>query len=398
MGYRLRMPAEIGEWLADLAGTEPEPAIEIGAALTALINSSKEPGPPLVTGTVPTTPGPDADPREVLDYQYQQLLEALQYVRSEVTDVASQQVRLQVQLEVAGLDPAMRAAMERQLAAADELEPLLSKRARRLQSLVDTIRTQKETAKAVITAAEARARVQDALAELDPELTGQQGPGSRLGLSDEPGPDSEPAGSEWTARLDGLVAEAHQLLAAEHDEPDVQATAERPSESIRELHADPLGSSARLLFAAEPSDTIVLLAVLENAEAVEQHESAAIGAAADLLDQIRDGGWPPAGDDAGLEFADADQFLTRFFPEARADVVARAAALAELTDLAALREAQHLSIAELARRAGLRPGAAASAEADLLSAELADVAAYVRALGGTLRLTVGLEGEQHRIS
>jgi phage shock protein A len=394
MGYRLRMPAEIGDWLADLAGTEPEPAVEIGAALTALINSSKEPGPPLVTGTVPTRPGPDADPRELLDYQYQQLLEALQHVRGEVADVANQQMRLQIQLQVAGLDPAMRAALERQLAAADELEPLLSKRSRRLQGLVDTIRTQKETAKAVITAAEARTRVQDALAGLDSELIRRQGSGSRLGLPDEPGPDTEPSASQWTDRLDGLVAEARQLLAAEHGEPDVQPTAQRSSESIRELRADPLGSGARLLFAAEPADTIVLLTVLENAEAVDQHEDAAIDAAADLLDQIRDN----AGDDAVLEFADADQFLTRFFPQARADVVARAAGLAGLTDLAALREARDLTIAELARRAGLRPAAAASAETDLSSAKVGDIAAYARGLGGTLRLTVSLGGEERRLS
>jgi hypothetical protein len=140
MGYRLRMPAEIGEWLADLAGTAPETAVEIGAALTALINSTEEPDPPLVTRPVPDVPGEDSDPREVLDYQYQQLLEALAHIRGEVADVAAEQWRLQVQLQVAGLDPAMRAAMEHQLAAADELEPLLSKRAQRLQILVNAIR------------------------------------------------------------------------------------------------------------------------------------------------------------------------------------------------------------------------------------------------------------------
>jgi hypothetical protein len=188
------------------------------------------------------------------------------------------------------------------------------------------------------------------------------------------------------------------LLAAEHDEPDAQATAQRSSTPIRELHADPLGSDARVLFAAESAETIVLLTVLENAEAVDQHEDAAIDAAADLLDQIRDGGWPPGGDEAGLEFASTDQFLTRFFPEARADVVARAALLPRLIDLAALRAAQHLSLAELARRAGLRPSAAAAAEADLSSAEVGDIAAYVRGLGGTLRLTVSLGTEERRLS
>jgi hypothetical protein len=399
MGYRLRMPAEIGAWLADLAGTEPETAIEIGAAITALINSSQEPGPPLVTGTE-TPPGPDADPRELLDYLYQQLLEALQHVRSEVADVANQQWRLQVQLEVAGLDPAMRAALERQLEAANRLEPLISRRARRLQTLVDHMRTEKETAKAMYTAAEARARIDDAAGELvRHQVIRRDKSGYALGLVDEPGPDSEPGASEWTARLEKLVDRAREVLAvADADSPDEAPPAvEQSRESVRELHADPLGSGARVLFAVEPADTIVLLTVLENAEAVDQHEDAAINAAADLLGQIRDGGWP-TDDKAGLELAGTDQFLTRFFPQARADVVARAAALAGLTDLAALRAARNLSVADLARRVGLRPDAAVAAEADLPSAEIGEVAAYVRGLGGTLRLTVSLEGKQHRLS
>jgi hypothetical protein len=400
MGYRLRMPAEIGEWLADLAGAEPEAAIEIGAALTALISAETEPGPPLVTGTDPDpVADPDADPREVLDYQYQQLLEALQRLRREVAGVANEQWRLQVQLQVAGLDPAMRGALERQLAAADKLEPLLSKRAEQLQSLINAMRSRKETAKAMITAAEARTRIRDAAAELESEVIRKHGPGNWLGPSEgEPEPDLETAASELTTQLEELVARARQLLAVEDAvEPDGPA-AGRSTARIRELHADPLGSGARLLFAAEPADTIVLLTVLENAEAVDEHGDAAIDAAADLLDQVRDGGWPSAGDDAGLEFADTDQFLTRFFPQARADVVARAADLAGLTQLAALRTGSDLSLAELARRADLRPGQAASAEADLPSAEVADVAAYVRGLGGTLRLTVSLDGKQHRIS
>jgi hypothetical protein len=402
MGYRLRMPAEIGEWLADLAGTEPETAIEIGAAITALINSSQEPGPPLVTETEPDTPpGPDADPRELLDYLYQQLLEALQHVRSEVADIANQQWRLHVQLEVAGLDPAMRAALERQLEAADKLKPLVDLRARRLQTLVDAMRTEKETAKAMYTAAEARARIDDAAGELvRHQVIRQDKSGYALGLVDEPGPDNEPAASEWTARLEKLVDRAREVLAvADADNPDEAPPAAGQSrESVRELHADPLGSGARVLFAVEPADTIVLLTVLENAEAVEQHENAAIDGAADLLDQIREGGWPPGDDEADLEFAGTDQFLTRFFPQARADVVARAAALAGLTDLAALRAARNLSVADLARRVGLRPDAAGAAEADLPSAEIGEVAAYVRGLGGTLRLTVSLDGKQHRLS
>jgi hypothetical protein len=31
MAFRLRMPAEIGDWLAELAGSQPEAAAEVGA-------------------------------------------------------------------------------------------------------------------------------------------------------------------------------------------------------------------------------------------------------------------------------------------------------------------------------------------------------------------------------
>ncbi len=396
MGLRLRVPAQIGEWLAGLAGSQPEAGVEIGAALTALIGAGEALGPPLVTDAgIDPGPGPDADPRELIDYQYQQLLEALQQARREVADLANQQWRLATQLEVAGLDAAMRAALERQLDAASRLEPLLSRRARRLQSLVDAIRTEKETAKAMITAAEAKVRIEDAAAELGHELTAHGTPGDSLGMAEEPGPGTERAASEWRARLERLAAEARRLLAAEDTAP---AAARQSRARIRELHSDPLGSDARVLFAIEPADAIVLLSVLEDAQAVALHREEAIDAAAELLDEISDHGWPPGVGEPGLEFSDTDEFLTRFFPQARTEVVARAAALAGLTGLAELRAERNVGIAELADRVGWRTSAAEFVEADLRSAEIADVAAYVRGLGGTLRLTVSLDGRQHRLS
>jgi hypothetical protein len=59
MGYRLRMPAEIADWLAGLASSEPEAAAEVGAALVALMGAATVPGPPLVTAADPV---PGADP------------------------------------------------------------------------------------------------------------------------------------------------------------------------------------------------------------------------------------------------------------------------------------------------------------------------------------------------
>ena len=49
MGYRLRMSAEIYDWLAELCDSDPPAAILAAQALAALADGGDRLGPPLVT-------------------------------------------------------------------------------------------------------------------------------------------------------------------------------------------------------------------------------------------------------------------------------------------------------------------------------------------------------------
>jgi phage shock protein A len=392
MAYRLRMPAQLGEWLAELAGSEPEAAAEVGAALLALMHADAIPGRPLVIDPDQPPPslypGPDVamDPREALDYSYQQMLESLQRVRREVAGTTTSRHGLEIQLGGDNLDPEMRAALERQLAAASELEATLTHRAQRLQLLIDRFRTSKETAKAIATAAAAQARIQDILDAFDAAPDAE---------------DLERAASESAARLGQALAEARRLL--EEVRADDPATADgaaagpgsRPETDVLELRPDPLGSDARIFFAEEPTGTLTLLTVLEDARAVAEHHDSAIDLACELLEEIRDDGWPTD----SLEFGAADSFTTKFFPGRGPDLTARATALHAAILLTDLRERNDVSLPRLAERAGLNQGQAKLLELQgARHAHVEMLAAYARALGGTLRLTISLDGEDHRIS
>ena len=126
------------------------------------------------------------DPREVLDYSYEQQLEMVQKVRRGLADVTTsrRRVELQVtQLELsagklqdqaqqalaAGREDLARAALIRRAAATSQISDLQGQQAslqaeeekltlatQRLQAKVDAFRTRKETIKAAYTAAEAQ--------------------------------------------------------------------------------------------------------------------------------------------------------------------------------------------------------------------------------------------------
>jgi hypothetical protein len=385
MAYRLRMPAEIGDWLAELAGSAPEAAAEVGAALLALMHASAIPGPPLVVDPDEPVPAP-VDLRESLDLTYQQLLENLQLVRREIADMTTLRSGLLVTLAEPDLDPHMRAALDRQLAAAQELEAVLGRRGHRLQVLVDAFRTQKETAKALATAAEAQARIGQAMDGLDAAAGAM------------PGPDEiDRATAESAERVGRLRVEAVRLLGLmqERDGATPGPRADRPESDVLELRPDPLGSDVRILFAEEPTGTLTLLTVLEDADAVDQHASTAIGLAAELLEHIRDEGWPTE----SLQFDYGDALVARYLPGRGAELAARAAALSAATTLARLRERRGLTVRELAERAGLDENLVAIIEqGSLRHADVETLAACARALGGTLRLAVSLDGTEDRLS
>jgi phage shock protein A len=141
------------------------------------------------------------DPREILDYSYEQQLEMVQKVRRGLADVATsrRRVGLQVtQLELsagrlqdqaqqalaAGHEDLARAALIRRAAVTSQISDLQGQQAslqaeqdkltlatQRLQGKVDAFRTRKETIKAAYTAAEAQTNIGEAVTGISEEMS-----------------------------------------------------------------------------------------------------------------------------------------------------------------------------------------------------------------------------------
>ncbi|MET7766743.1 PspA/IM30 family protein [Streptomyces sp. NPDC005355] len=140
------------------------------------------------------------DPREVLDYSYEQQLEMLQKVRRGVADVATSRKRVELQVNqlqqsegklqdqaqqalAAGREDLAREALTRRTAVASQITDLQGQQAslqeqeekltlasQRLQAKVDSFRTRKETIKATYTAAEAQTRITEAVTGIGEEM------------------------------------------------------------------------------------------------------------------------------------------------------------------------------------------------------------------------------------
>ena len=140
------------------------------------------------------------DPRETLDYSYQQQVEMLTRVRRGVADVATSRKRVELQMNQLekqvqtkenqartalgqGRDDLARAALEQksnlqqqyqglqqQYQGLQEQEEKLTLASQRLQTQVDSFRTRKETIKATYTAAEAQTRINEAFSGISEEM------------------------------------------------------------------------------------------------------------------------------------------------------------------------------------------------------------------------------------
>jgi len=140
------------------------------------------------------------DPGETLDYSYQRQLEMLQKVKRGVADVATSRKRVELQAQQlqskaaklhdqakqaleAGREDLARQALARRAAIEPQLESLraqheqlqaeeakLTDAASRLQAKVEAFRTRKETIKATYTAAQAQARIGEALSGISEEM------------------------------------------------------------------------------------------------------------------------------------------------------------------------------------------------------------------------------------
>ncbi|WP_327419127.1 PspA/IM30 family protein [Streptomyces sp. NBC_01233] len=140
------------------------------------------------------------DPREVLDYSYEQQREMLQRVRRGVADVATSRKRVELQVSqlrqsaeklqgqaeqalAAGREDLAREALTRRTAVAAQITDLegqqaslkdqeekLTLAAQRLAAKVDAFRTRKETIKATYTAAEAQTSITEAVTGIGEEM------------------------------------------------------------------------------------------------------------------------------------------------------------------------------------------------------------------------------------
>jgi phage shock protein A len=140
------------------------------------------------------------DPRETLDYSYQQQVEMLTRVRRGVADVATSRKRVELQMNslqketnrrdnqardalAKGREDLARAALQNkaglqgqlndlqvQYASLQEQEEKLTVASQRLQAKVDAFRTKKETIKATYTAAEAQTRINEAFSGISEEM------------------------------------------------------------------------------------------------------------------------------------------------------------------------------------------------------------------------------------
>lgn len=336
MGRKLRMTAELGGWLAELGESQPATAAEVGAALVAVLESA-DPASLASVGS-PSTP-PSLDPRETADYTHGLMLEELQHVRRRVSDVATSRKLGDVRLRnerAAGTGRARLAELESDLAAARQREELLTEQSQRLQWQVDAFRAAKESAKGMYTAAEAQLQIAELIgatgghgdAELAQLTAALNSAKERLHRVTTQGRETldlireqrrqadpvrtEPPVGERPAMPRPLTPRPPRAAPPPPPQPQARPVAAEPAPGLLELQADVLGSEIRILLAVEPMDTVTLLAVLEGAEAINEHGAEAIELASDLLTEIREDGWPS--DVGEVLFEDASAFLRSFLP------------------------------------------------------------------------------------
>jgi phage shock protein A len=400
MAHRLRMSAELGDWLAELCTSEPASAAEVAAALVSVMTADD----PTVLTLVGAPAVDQIDPREELDELYQSVLEALQEVRRQAADAAWARAgaeRLLAELDSEPQpDPAVQAWLRRARDKAKREEAGVTKRRERLQAEVDRFRTAKETAKAMYTAAEASLRIHDVVETVAAETVTVHRlvePGDRPAQSeDDDLAELNRALEAAEANLQAVATEAYQTLRSLTVEagqrPGHARSSTQPLAGLLELRADPLGRDVRLLLALQPADTVTLLAVLDGEDAIAEHQAQAIELAGGLLTDIRAGAWPPddaiSPGDREVAFADSATFLARFFPSDSDVIAERADALSAAQTLAGLRSSNGMSLSDLAGETGISEERLRFIEdGGLRAAEVQEAAAYVRALGGRLTLT-----------
>jgi len=394
MGHRLRMSAEISDWLTELRSSQAGVAAEVGAALAAVLDSDNVAALAFVTdlGTPKTVER--GDQLAAVDAAYQDLLAWLQLLRRQAAQAGSLATASRAHISPAGIGPSPWT--DEEIAQARRREARLRARSQRWQRDVDAFRARKEAVKARYTAASAASDIlraiidsRQALSQAGLDLPGQPE------ASDACQAEAQLASAELelsssSAEVGDLLAEAailrHGITSGLSDDDGTPDSLAEATAGLLEVRACQFAADVRLLCAVEPADTLTLLAVLEGEAAVSCHRARAIGLAGELLAEIRAEGWPAEIGD--VAFADTATFLQKSFPHLGSYISARSGELAAATTIAGLRRRRGLSLADIAAATGLSESALWKLEtSDLRSARLDEVAVFVQALGGHLELT-----------
>ena len=300
------------------AGHRPAAPMRAGQALAALMKEGASLGDPLVVSTADAWPWVLA---EALDRSYQESLERLTALRQGEADAAT--LVKDIQDQVAELESAQAkvadlhrraldagrpqeaaqaagklAAARQQAAEVRRLLPgviearhRLGEKSQRLQARADAVRVRKETLKAGYAAARGSLMAREAITALG--LAGDDG--------DRQQEDSGEAISAAEARIREVTAQMERELGQE-----------AWPEGLMELRPGAPGDTGiRILFAAEPPGTMLLIAVLDGLEAVEDQYQEAILLSADMLRRVRAGQAPEA---AAHGYNDTRSFLAEFYP------------------------------------------------------------------------------------
>jgi hypothetical protein len=382
-GYQLQMSDEIHDWLTGLRSSNTAAAVLVGQALAALLSEGAALGPPVVVA-LDGPPSPDELP-EALDQSYQDRLEAAQIVRRLVVETAvlSQDIQLQIHelesLQAQLIVPSHEldtvagqiARLRELLLGVTQAEQQLTRQGQQQVMTTEAFRTRKEVLKAAFHTEQATRAIDQAFAA------------SGLGSNDPATPDAQS-----TDTITELAREAERELGA------------GPAEGLLELRpGSPGKGKIRIIFAAEPPGTALLLAVLQGRKAVRDHRGEAVLLSAAVLRQARAGRAPEA---AAHTFADAAAFLAEFFPGSAGEIGTGAAILAASTRTRALADQRGLlglTQEEVAHRMGVRLERVSAIErAGPGTTEVRTLASYVEALGGRLEVVADFDGDRVLLS
>jgi hypothetical protein len=318
-GCALAMSEEIHDWPAGLRDSDPAAARVVVQALAALLNDGARLAGPLVVSTADSWPRAlfdalDKSWRDETEHagvarrHYSDAVSLARDIQEAAARLRSAQAELQDrherQLAAGELHEAARTAralaaagwqsaeMKRLLPGVTEAARRLDGASQRLQRGISAGRQRAEILKASYTAAVASLVVDESTAAAG--LTGDGG--------DQTHDESDESAGAPEARLLRDVTARLEQETGQQAWPD----------GLMELRpAGPDDTGTRILFAVEPPDTALLIAVLDGPEAVEDQRLEAILLSADVLRRVRAGQEPGA---AARRYDSTRRLLQEFYP------------------------------------------------------------------------------------